>query len=183
MRPRLSNPHRLPRWLYRNAKTGSFYYRGPDPDGGQRLFVCFGPVTDLEARKRYGEITNRLPTIHTPDPLRDRSNDRRVGLVYVLRAGKAGAFKIGFTASEFNLPVRVAALQTGCPERIEVIGFRPGAGSDEYAAHCALERWRTWGEWFSPAPEVLRFVQTLVGRALQDNPGPPSGVRIAENSQ
>ena len=79
------------------------------------------------------------------------------GLVYVISAGSF--CKVGITTT--GISARIAALQTGCPYKLEPIfalWTRDPRGL-EMAAHDALARWRCQGEWFNcPADVAARAV-------------------------
>lgn len=82
------------------------------------------------------------------------------GTVYFAQIGEDGPIKIGFTQGE---PLaRIAALQTGCPWPIRLLGGVTGDVSDELALHQELAADSLCGEWFDPTPAVkLRVMQRL----------------------
>lgn len=145
----------LPRWLYRD-KWGTYYYRGPAKDGSGRVFVNIGKVGLDEARKRWVELAPAEPDVTKNRPF--NGGGYRPGVVYVLRAVGSGHFKIGFSQSADGIRRRIESLRTGCPFPIELVAHRSGTSGDEYAAHVALAKWRSHGEWFEPSPAVLQWV-------------------------
>jgi len=76
--------------------------------------------------------------------------------VYFARAGDDGPIKIGYTASS---PVeRIAALQTGCPWRISLIGAIEGGTKEEAWLHRRFAALKIEGEWFRPTPEIEKAI-------------------------
>lgn len=71
------------------------------------------------------------------------------GLVYFIASEKA--IKIGYTTRSPG--ERLAALQTGSPEPLEVLAvLAPASLADERAIHRALAAHRLHGEWFDREP-------------------------------
>jgi hypothetical protein len=83
---------------------------------------------------------------------------KRQRYVYVVRSGKAGAFKIGIA---WDVERRLCGLQTTSPRQLRLIHHEAGGGKVERAAHKALAAHRLKGEWFRPHPEVLAFVEKV----------------------
>ena len=80
--------------------------------------------------------------------------------VYFVQAGENGPIKIGVTSGDPM--VRMAALQTGNPERLRMLGYVPGDRSREERAHSRFSDLRMQGEWFRAAPELLTFIDGAV---------------------
>lgn len=81
--------------------------------------------------------------------------------IYVVTGGYR-QIKIGIST---NVRKRLRGIQTGCPVRIKLEGQwrTPHARKVEKAAHSALVRYRTSGEWFNlPASVGMAVVDTLV---------------------
>lgn len=81
--------------------------------------------------------------------------------VYVVKGGYKH-IKIGIST---NVRQRLAGIQTGCPFPIKLASQwrTPHARKIEQAAHAALVKYRTTGEWFSiPATVGVAVVDTLV---------------------
>lgn len=75
--------------------------------------------------------------------------------VYFVQCGVVGPIKIG---SAGDVTRRVAALQTGTPERLRVIARAPGVGVEgERELHRRFAHRRIRGEWFRPSPDLLNF--------------------------
>lgn len=86
-------------------------------------------------------------------------NRRQYPLVYfVQREDGEGPIKIGKTT---NLDQRIAALENGCGARLNVLASHRGGLGTERALHCQFSHLRTFGEWFTPAPELLAFIHYL----------------------
>lgn len=68
--------------------------------------------------------------------------------------------KIGYTANE-DASRRIAQLQTGQPQKIELLGTIPGGRDAEAGLHRELEPWRGNGEWFKQ-DEILSIVSLLI---------------------
>lgn len=88
-----------------------------------------------------------------------REKAPRVTNIYFLRAKATGLIKIG--RSE-NVSRRVAKLQTGSSEPLELIGsIRDSSGGLlETAIHRDFAAARVRGEWFAPDPALLDFITT-----------------------
>lgn len=76
-----------------------------------------------------------------------------VGTIYLVGCGTAGPVKIGFTTKE---PAeRMAALQTGSPDTLHLLGSFRGTQEDERQLHARLVEHRLHGEWFRRCPPVI----------------------------
>jgi hypothetical protein len=82
-------------------------------------------------------------------------------MIYILDAVGADVIKIGYT--EQRVERRIAALQTGCPHKLVLIGLMAGDIEDERDLHQMAERWRIpWTrEWFRKTPELLAALASL----------------------
>jgi hypothetical protein len=90
--------------------------------------------------------------------------------IYFIRGTVNGLIKVGFT--EGSVDSRLKALQTGCPERLEIIGSVRGTRNLEIDLHKRFAAYRQTGEWFSPSDELLRHISDACGVAclpLSDN--------------
>lgn len=83
--------------------------------------------------------------------------------VYFVQAGEGGPVKIGVTGGE--LAHRIAQLQTGSAAAILVLAAHAVPSADVYIhereIHEVFARFRLRGEWFSPEPELIKFVEML----------------------
>jgi hypothetical protein len=79
-------------------------------------------------------------------------------MIYVLDAVGANLIKIGYT--EQLIEKRIAALQTGCPHKLQLIAVMPGDREDEKIMHKIGEPWRVpWTrEWFSKTWQLLHLI-------------------------
>lgn len=80
-------------------------------------------------------------------------------MIYFIKASQSGAIKIGTSNDPRG---RFAALQTGSPEPLELIGVMPGQMDEEKRLHQTFARFRMHGEWFKGAPELLAEIKQLV---------------------
>lgn len=78
------------------------------------------------------------------------------GFMYFLRVGKAGAIKIGFTRG--NPLMRLKALQKTSPHKLRWIAFFPSNTAEDYAIRKRFKEHLIRAEWFSPAEEILNFI-------------------------
>jgi transcriptional regulator of acetoin/glycerol metabolism len=78
-------------------------------------------------------------------------------VIYFIReAVSEGRIKIGYTAGA--VLERLAALQTSNPNKLVVVAELPGSLFEESRLHDRFASCRVHGEWFSPTPELLAFV-------------------------
>ena len=80
----------------------------------------------------------------------------REGTVYIV--GFAGYVKIGFTSD--RLEYRLSGIQTGCPEKIEVVREIPGNCAMEAALHRRFAKLRTYGEWFRREGDLAAWIES-----------------------
>jgi hypothetical protein len=91
--------------------------------------------------------------------LHERTDD--LTFVYFIQAGIGGPIKIGIARSVAN---RLKSLQTSHPEPLTVLAVMPSGPSVERALHDRFAANRLRGEWFSPAPALLRFTELVRSR-------------------
>lgn len=70
-------------------------------------------------------------------------------MIYLIKAGNA--VKIGY--SQYP-ETRIKALQTGNPEKLEILERKNGGRFDEFHLHRLCKEYRLNGEWFRDCPEV-----------------------------
>lgn len=84
--------------------------------------------------------------------------------VYFIRA-ETGHIKIGVSTRPLD---RLQALQTACPFKLEVIGLLQSG--DAYTTEAALHRQfaslRTYGEWFLPDENMMKYIRLMDGLVL-----------------
>lgn len=78
--------------------------------------------------------------------------------VYFLR-GPKGRIKIGTTT---DVASRIAALQSACPEPLELVAAIPGGHRLERALHRAFAHSRITGEWFARSAPLAELI-TIIG--------------------
>jgi hypothetical protein len=79
-------------------------------------------------------------------------------MIYFIRAGEAGAIKIGYTKSDANR--RLYELQTSHPEPLRILGIMGGDCEAERSLHRRFAKDHLRGEWFNPSPELLNFIES-----------------------
>ena len=79
-------------------------------------------------------------------------------MIYFVRAGNEG-IKIGRTLLDPSC--RMAAMQTGCPIKLTLIGMVEGSKQREKELHRQFKRFKVRGEWFSVA--IAEEVQRIIG--------------------
>lgn len=67
-------------------------------------------------------------------------------MIYFIHDKQSGAVKIGYAADPQK---RLAELQTGCPNGLELIRTLHGQRREEKEVHRRLKRFRHRGEWFA----------------------------------
>lgn len=80
------------------------------------------------------------------------------GWVYFVQVGDTGPVKIGVTG---DVARRMAELQTGCAWQLRLLAVAPAAPHTEAEMHAKFAPARFRGEWFVPAPEIVRFAAEL----------------------
>lgn len=80
--------------------------------------------------------------------------------VYFIQAVESERVKIG---SAFDPHKRLAILQTGSPERLELLGYIPGGRSLEVELHRELRSQRLHGEWFKFGNPTVLAIGKLLG--------------------
>ena len=86
-----------------------------------------------------------------------------LGLIYVVRSGRA--VKIGFTK---NLAERIATLQSGNQNRLELAALFAGPRRAELALHLTYRVKRTHGEWYEDGEWVLNDLAKMAGLAVDN---------------
>lgn len=92
-------------------------------------------------------------------------------MIYFIQEGKSGPIKIGFTIN--NIKSRLADLQVGNSRKLYVRAYFDGDKYDEKELHYVFGKYRLNGEWFTPAPEILKFI-------ISKTPAPPE---LSENKK
>lgn len=79
-------------------------------------------------------------------------------MIYFVRAGGTDFVKIGYTADQASLKIRLLALQTGQPWRLEVLRVIEGDQHMEWALHQMFAEHRCSGEWFTYTPTMMHLL-------------------------
>jgi hypothetical protein len=84
--------------------------------------------------------------------------NRQSGCVYFLKAEGLGLIKIGIAA---DVASRLAALQTGSPDNLVLLGVIRSADPRALERHLHEEfgASRVRGEWFEPTPELIARIE------------------------
>jgi hypothetical protein len=91
------------------------------------------------------------------------------GYVYFVQADEA--IKIGYSA---NPEMRLADLQIGSHQVLELIGVMEGTPKTEHAIHEQFEHLRIRGEWFASGLELLEFIDSVKLKPAEPPPPAPS---------
>lgn len=87
------------------------------------------------------------PGKHVPPPGRT---------IYFIQASVSKHIKIGFTESAVE--TRLADLQVGCPEKLEILGSFAGTQGEEHSLHNKFAKHNVSGEWFRDCEELRSFL-------------------------
>ena len=82
--------------------------------------------------------------------------------VYFILNRRAVALKIG---KADNVEKRLAAIQTHCPDQLELLGSIRGDQEEERTLHLEFREHRIRGEWFRASSEALARVAEILGGA------------------
>lgn len=88
-------------------------------------------------------------------------------MIYFAQGDTGGPIKVGYTRS---LDRRIAALQNGSHDRINILGTCPGSEYFERSLHARFQPHRISGEWFLDCPEIRGFI---AGHCTAFKPTPP----------
>ena len=80
--------------------------------------------------------------------------------VYAIRMGASGPIKIGYSKDPVS---RLKQMQTGCAEKLKIIGTMPGGKLEEKNIHMALSSEKLSGEWFNNSTSVISFLEESMG--------------------
>lgn len=90
--------------------------------------------------------------------------------IYFIQCGDGGAVKIGYARNPYD---RIDTLQIGSPVALSILKITEGSLRDELRFHARFADHRVRGEWYSPTPEMLEFIDGLPkwdGSLKQPNP-------------
>lgn len=78
-------------------------------------------------------------------------------MIYFIRQGNTNFVKIGF--SRLDSISRLSQLQTGNPQKLELIAEWEGAIREEQALHKHYIEYRKYGEWFELPLELIKQIK------------------------
>jgi hypothetical protein len=80
-------------------------------------------------------------------------------MIYFVQAGDdSRPIKIGYAR---NVGKRIATMQTGCPDELNLLAVMDGDEDVERSLHGLMGHLRVRGEWFRPAPELLDQIKSV----------------------
>lgn len=82
------------------------------------------------------------------------------GKIYFIGHGGSKTMKVGYTSG--NPHMRMAALQTGSPDKLYMMGWIAGTLDEERELHRRFAHLRVSGEWFRFEAELEEFYETNV---------------------
>lgn len=80
-------------------------------------------------------------------------------MVYFIQASTLKFIKIGYTTCAASLRRRFSSIQTGSPDKLQIIGIINDV-DEEYEAylHVMFKQHNVRGEWFEPHKDLLQFI-------------------------
>lgn len=113
-------------------------------------------------RKRYLELQDFNQRTRTaskyPSPSGAVDSTVKQGRIYFLQGQDSKRIKIGYT--EWDPINRLATFQTGSPEKLTLLGSKPGSMKDERTIHRKFVADCVGGEWFNPSDELMDFIES-----------------------
>lgn len=96
-------------------------------------------------------------------PLREAPAEQAILAVhlYVFRSAASGNVKIGIAA---DVRRRLSVMRCHSWDEIELVTSRLSSREEEKAVHSLLASSRIRGEWYSPSPEVLSWIEEQIPR-------------------
>jgi hypothetical protein len=88
-----------------------------------------------------------------------RPPSSRGPIVYFIQAGEDGPIKIGTTTGWAE--TRMAAMQTGCPQKLRFLCYVPGGPDVEARLHGRFSSYRLQGEWFDPSESLVDYINSI----------------------
>jgi len=90
-----------------------------------------------------------------PSPIQ-KPETSKPSYVYFIDAGNL--IKIGVTK---DVGKRLAALKTGSPVQLAILGFIPGTKQKEKELHHRFSSYRTHGEWFEKNDDLINYIKEV----------------------
>lgn len=117
------------------------------------------PMSADEARVAMrAELVSRIAA----DPaqvfpgLRRREPRKLAGYIYFIQTQVSLAIKIGFAV---DVEQRLKTIQTGNPERLEIVGVMPGTVRTEKSLHRQFRSDNIRGEWFEASAALVDYIE------------------------
>lgn len=173
------NPHsrkmtNVQRWMYRCLLQQSFTCdtRPYLPDDNSELWLLADCSTQEEweqnkepiIRAFRKEVVDGVSLLVDGTILEDYKKFLRTqigsdekGYVYFIQAKNSRRIKIGYTSE--SPQDRLEAMQTGSPEKLELLGFERAPRRREKELHKLWKPSRLHGEWFEESSELLQYIQ------------------------
>jgi hypothetical protein len=120
-------------------------------DNNQSIRNTIGDIKQLAAANDFCMFTAMFDYAKTIKPSVASKND-----VYFVQAASSRLIKIGRAE---DVSRRVIALQVSSPEELVLLGWVEESKFTEADLHKRFEKYRRRGEWFSPAKDILNFIQ------------------------
>jgi len=137
---------------YLIERNGRIYVRVGYTNGrGQRRDIV-KLVVDQESGRYWMDAVTEIANDLTSAPQ---------GFVYAVREMPDGLIKVGYSEDALR---RISQLQGTSSRPLMPLGYWPAHGGKraETRAHQHLRRFHSHGEWFNPAPFVLKFIQRQI---------------------
>ena len=141
------------------VKPQSKYYHYDFQHGGRRYHGSTA-TADLEKARAFEAALKSQVKGGAPDIVCQPRSKR---LVYIVEGVSTRMVKIG---SAINVAGRLANLQCGSPDKLNLLWSGSGGVNAETMAHREMASSRAHGEWFRPTTAILRLID--VARATDD---------------
>jgi hypothetical protein len=82
-------------------------------------------------------------------------------MVYFIKCNPSGRIKIGYSKEPTK---RMASLQIGCPDELELMGTIHAPKSLETVLKRAFRDFRIRGEWHTPSKELLCYIESYANK-------------------
>jgi len=149
---------------YRRNKTfGSWSVRVADGNGSSWLKAFADADDNDDAHGLTFKEAKRLT--------RALAARMKTSFIYIIGAADGGPVKIGRSANPSN---RLAELQTGHHQHLQILASFPGDQRQECDLHFQFIADHIKGEWFHRSPAICTFMESLERREMKME-GPPGG--------
>lgn len=90
------------------------------------------------------------------------NKEKKLPKIYFIQSIHGGPIKIGLTN---EIKTRLHSIQTMSPVKLKVIATIEGDYLTEKALHQIFSKYRLYGEWFDPCPEIMEFINNRRGES------------------